>query len=332
MLLAELQNQELAGISAELVSAGQKIAGQLGAELSAVLIGSDIGERADELIKLGVNKVYVIDNAVFSRYHCESYLAVMSQICLQVQPHVLLMGHTELGRDLSPRLASALNIGLIPNCIYLEIEPDSEILKMTRPVYGGKAHGIYTLESSSPQMATVGIKVYEPAPSDDSRQGEIISFPCEIDPASFKIQFVEYVENELEGVKLEEAAVVVSGGRGMGCAEDFKELKELATALGGCIGASRAAVDNGWVPSNLQVGLTGKVISPKVYIAIGISGALQHMAGCSSAKTIIAINRDHEAPIFKMAHIGVVGDWREILPPLIERYRGRCANRQECLA
>jgi len=325
MFLAELQNQGLAENCAELASAGLKIAGQLGEELSAVLIGTGIAESAQELIGLGVKKVYVVDNPDLTYYHSESYLTVMTRICQDISPKVFLLGHTVLGRDLGTRLAFRMNTGLIPNCVDLEGDPDTGLVQMTRPIYGGKAHGIYTIESGRMQMATVAPKIFEPTPRDDSRQGEIISYTHEVDGASLKLQVVERFEDSVEGVKLEAADVIVSGGRGVGSAEDFEVLKELAKLLGGCVGASRAAVDSGWMHSNLQVGLTGKLVTPNVYIAIGISGALQHMAGCSRAKTIIAINLDHEAPIFKMAHFGVVGDWREILPPLLERYRAlRC--------
>ncbi len=317
IFLAEFRNQGLAEINAELASVGLKIARQLGEELSAVLIGSGTTNSAQELISLGVDKVYLIDNPDFTRYRSEPYLAVMSQICQELQPNVLLLGHTEVGRDLGPRLAFRLNIGLVPNCIDLEMVSESGNVQMTRPVYGGKTIGIFTVENR-PQMATVGPKRFEPAPKDHTRQGEIISFPYEIDETSFKKKIVDFSEGCVEGVKLEDAEIIVSGGRGIGCAEDFEKLKELAQILGGCIGGSRAAVDNEWLPSNLQVGITGKVVSPNLYIAIGISGSIQHMAGCSAAKTIIAINRDPEAQIFKMAHFGVVCDWRKILPPILE--------------
>lgn len=321
MFLAEFKDRGLAGISAELASAGRKIAGQLGEELSAVLIGPGSGDIAQELVCLGAQKVYVVDDPILTHYRPEPYLMVITRICEEVRPNVLIMGHTGVGRDLAPRLAFRLNTGLVTNCTYLNVDPESGLVQMTRPSFGGKANAIYTVEGGRPQMATLGAKIFEPAPRKDSRKGEIISFPIDVASVSYKTQVVEHVENCLEGVRLEDATVIVSGGRGMGCAEDFKVLEELAGTLGGCIGASRPAIDNGWVPSRLQVGLTGKVVSPNVYIAVGISGALQHMAGCSAAKTIIAINRDPEAPIFRMAHFGAVGDWKEILPPLIERCR-----------
>jgi electron transfer flavoprotein alpha subunit len=321
LFLAERRGQELTRMSAELTTAGLKIAGRLGHGLSAVLAGTELEDSAQELISMGVRKVYVVEDPALSRYSPEPYLALMTRICRELQPAVLLLGHTDTGRDLGPRLAFKLDVGLAPNCVGLDVDPESGVLQVTRPVFGGKAHGYFTLRDAEPQIVTVGPRVFEPAPTDGGPQGEIVSFAHAVDATAFKTTIVDRVDEGGEGVRLEDATVIVSGGRGVGSAEDFAGLKELAAVLGGCVGASRAAVDNGWVPSNLQVGLTGTVVSPNVYIAIGISGAAQHMAGCSSAKTIIAINRDPEAPIFQRAPFGVVADWREILPPLIEKCR-----------
>jgi electron transfer flavoprotein alpha subunit len=321
LFLAERKGQGLSGMSAELATAGLKIAGQLGEGVSAVLAGTNLGDSAQQLINLGAQKVYAIEDPIFSRYNAELYMALMTQVCREVQPKVVLMGHTEMGRDLAPRLACGLEVAWAPNCVGLDIDEGTGLLQVTRPVFGGKGHGLFTLTEATPHVATVGQKVFEPAIPQAGVEGEIIAFAPTIDATAFRASLVERVEDAGEGIKLEDATVIVSGGRGIGSAEGFAQLKELAAALGGCIGASRAPVDNGWVPSSLQVGLTGAVVSPNVYIAVGISGAAQHMAGCSSAKTIIAINRDPEAPIFQRAPFGVVGDWREILPPLIEKCR-----------
>ncbi|MGI5939257.1 MAG: electron transfer flavoprotein subunit alpha/FixB family protein [Thermoleophilia bacterium] len=321
LFLAERRGGGLARTSAELVTAGLKIAAELGEECSAALVGTGLGDDAQQLIDMGVQRVYVVEDDSFSRYEPESYLEIMTQLCREAQPKVVLMSHAEVGRDLAPRLAFALDTGFAPNCVDVVLEAESSRLQVTRPVFGGKAQGLFTLTDAAPHILTIGLKVFEPAVAESGRQGEITSVVPAIETAAFKTSIVEHVDEEVEGVRLEDAGVVVAGGRGVGSAEGFEQLKELATALGGCVGASRASIDNGWVPSNLQVGLTGAVVSPNVYVAVGISGAAQHMAGCSSAKTIIAINSDPEAPIFQRAPFGVVADWKEIVPPLIEKCR-----------
>lgn len=315
LFLAEAKDEGLAGITAELVGAGRKLAGQCGGELCAVLAGAGMG-AAEQLAALGVDKVYLEEAPAQTVRYPETYLEAIAALCRHLKPDVLLMGDGGQWSDLAPRLACALETGLVTRCVKLEIDPEGS-LQLVRPLYGGKALGIFHVAGST-QMATLAPRTFEPAVAEDDRTAEIIAWTC-AEASACRTRVVERVENDSEGIRLEEAAVVVSGGRGVG--GDFHQLKELADTLGGCVGGSRAAVDNGWVPSNLQVGLTGKVVNPKVYLAIGISGALQHMAGCSTSKTIIAINHDREAPIFKMAHFGVVGDWREIVPHLLEKCR-----------
>ncbi len=321
LFLAERKGTELAKTSAELVTAGLRLAGELGEQLFAVIAGTDPQDGARDLSNLGVSTVLAITDSLFDEYSPEPYLALMTEICREVRPKVVLMGHTDLGRDLAPRLAFKLGVGLAPNCVGMDFAGESGTLQVTRPVFGGKAHGLFTMGDAELHVLTVGQRVFEPAvPSPDSR-GEIRAIAPTVDPATFRTAIVERVESSTEGIRLEDASIIVSGGRGIGGAEAFAQLKELAAVLGGCVGASRAAVDSGWVPSNLQVGLTGTIVSPAVYLAIGISGAAQHMAGCSSAKTIIAINKDPEAPIFQRAPFGAVADWREVVPPLIEKCR-----------
>jgi electron transfer flavoprotein alpha subunit len=322
LFVAERKGPGLAKITAELATAAATLAAQLGEEVSALLAGPEPAGNAQELVGLGAKRVFVADDALFSPYQAEPYLGLLARVVEEVKPRVVLLGHTELGRDLAPRLASKLDVAWVPNCVALEFEVSSGALRITRPVFGGKANGLFSLSGAGPYVATIGQKVFEPAAPQTGAQGEIVTFAPALDPAGFRSSLVERVEDAAEGIRLEDATVIVSGGRGMAGAEGFTLLKELAQVLGGAVGASRAPVDNGWVPSNLQVGLTGTVVSPNVYLAVGISGAAQHMAGCSSSKTIIAINRDPEAPIFQRAPFGVVGDWKEILPPLIEKCRG----------
>jgi electron transfer flavoprotein alpha subunit len=321
LFLAEHRGHGLARMSAELVTAGLRLADRMSAGLSALVVGDKTADHARELLDMGVQKVYVAADPVFSRYGPESYLALLTQICRELEPKVLLMGHTEIGRDLGPRLAFRLDVAFAPNCVAMEIGQESGHLQVTRPVFGGKAHGLFNLSGPAPHIVTVGPKVFEPALAGVDGRGEVVSLTPEIDPDTFRMSVIERVEDLAEGVRLEDAGIIVSGGRGVDTAEGFAQLRDLAALLGGCVGASRAPIDNGLIPSNLQVGLTGTVVSPNVYMAVAISGAAQHMAGCSSANTIIAINRDPEAPIFERAHFGAVADWRDILPPLTEKCR-----------
>jgi electron transfer flavoprotein alpha subunit len=227
------------------------------------------------------------------------------------------MARTQLGRDVAPRLAARLRIPLAADCVEVKIDPATKQLLATRPVYGGNAMAmVRCLER--PQFATVRPKVYHPLPAEVGRQGEVIPVYGELAPTMAKTKVVNVVKEEAEGIKLEEARIVVAGGRGLGGPEGFRPLQELAKALGAGIGASRAAVDSGWVPYSWQIGLTGKTITPDVYITVGISGASQHIAGCSGAKCIVAINKDRDANIFRYARYGVVGDWQKLIGAVIE--------------
>jgi len=241
-------------------------------------------------------------------------------VAKEVMPQIILLGQTAIGRDLASRLAFRLGAAVTMDCVALEIDPESKRLLQTKPVYGGNARAIYTYESD-PQIATVRAKVMAPLERDDSRKGEVITIEAGLDPSAIRTKFLEKVKEEVEGIKLEDASVVVSGGRGVGGPEGFKELEELAKLLGGAVGASRPACDNGWMPDTSQVGLTGKIVTPDLYFAVGISGSSQHMAGCSSSKAIIAINKDSEANIFKEARYGVVGDWKKVIPALTEKVK-----------
>ncbi len=320
LLLAERRGDELDRTCRELVTAAKNVARECGACVAALLAGGPGEDSARELAGMGVDKVYVVDDRMFSSYAPEPYVELLAQACSEIRPTLVLMAHSDLGRDLAPRLAFRLGAALGSNCVDLAFDPVSVVLRVTRPVFGGKAHGCFSLLGPGPQVVTLAQKVFEPAATEQGGHGEILPFVPTIDRARFRTSVVERVVDS-DAVRLEDASVVVSGGRGIGSAEEFATLRELAFVLGGCVGASRAAVDSGWVPSNLQVGLTGSIVSPKVYLAIGISGAAQHMAGCSSAETIIAINKDPEAPIFQRASHGAVADWREVVPALIEKCR-----------
>jgi len=313
MSYGEVKEGKLAVITTQLLGCGRRLADDLGQELCAVLVGSNVSSLAQEAIAFGANKVYVVDDPLLKDYQTDSYVSVMEKVVRQVMPQILILGQTSIGRDLAPRLAFRLGTAASTDCIELAIDPDSKLILQTKPVYGGNAQAIFTCESY-PQIATVRAKAMSPLERDDSRQGEVITIEADLDPSAIRTKVLEKVREEVEGIKLEEAEVVVSGGRGIGDADGFKQLEELAKILEGAVGATRPACDNGWVPDALQVGLTGKIVAPTLYIAVALSGSSQHMTGCAGSKNIVAINKDPEANIFREAHFGVVGDWKKVLP------------------
>jgi electron transfer flavoprotein alpha subunit len=313
LVYCEAAGGKLTAIATELLGAGSRLAPACGGELSAVLIGSGISSLAQEAIACGARKVYVVDDPILKDYATEPYLAVLEKVIRQDSPEIILMGQTAAGRDLAPWLAFHLNSGATMDCTALEIDPAGKRLLMTRPVYGGNAQAVQVCETN-PQIATVRIKAMTPAVKDISRQGEVIRVAAGIDPAAFKTRVIERKVEAAAGVKLEEARVVIAGGRGMGNAAGFKQLEEIAGILKGAVGATRPPCDKKWIADTQQIGLTGKVVSPDLYIAVGLSGASQHLSGFSSARVIVAINKDPEANIFKVAHYGIVADWKSVLP------------------
>jgi electron transfer flavoprotein alpha subunit len=320
LVYGEITEGKLSGMTAELLGCGRKLADDLGQELSAVLVGSGVSGMAQEVIAAGADKVYVVDDPQLEDYQTDSYVAVMEKVVNQAAPQIILLGQNAVGRDLAPRLAFRLGTAATMDCVALSIDPDSKRLLQTKPVYGGNAQAIYVIDSD-PQIATVRAKVMEPLAPDAARKGEIVNVDAGLDPSVIKTKVLEKVKEEVEGIKLEDASVVVSGGRGIGSQEGFAQLQELAKLLKGAVGASRPACDNEWIAETAQVGLTGKIVTPDLYIAVGISGASQHLAGCSSSKTMIAINKDAEANIFREAQYGVVGDWKKVLPAFTEKIK-----------
>ena len=319
VIVGELSDGNPAPITTELLGIGRKLADELGQELSTLFIGSGIGEAANEAIFFGADKVYVIDKPLFKDYLTDSYVGALEKFVKQIEPELLLLGHTSLGRDLAPRLAFRLETGLTQDCVELALEPETKLLQKTKPVYGGNAIAIYVCEEGRPQMATIRPKVMEPSTRDTSRKGEVIPFDPELDEAAIRGKVISKAKEEITGIKLEEANVVVCGGRGIGGAEPFQQLEELARMLNGAVGATRPPCDAKWCPAHYQIGLTGKLISPTLYIGVALSGASQHLAGMSGSKTIVAINKDPEANIFGIAHYGVVGEYGKVLPAFIEK-------------
>ena len=321
LVFGELTDGKLASITAELLGCGRKLADELKEDLSCLLVSDVVGDLAKEAIAFGADRVYVVEHPVLKEYQADSYMQVAEKLVKEISPRVVLMGQTSIGRDLAPRLAFRLGTSLATDCLNLSIDPATKLLVQIKPVYGGNAQAVLVSELM-PQMATVRSKAMAPLERDGSRKGEVIPTKIDIDESKVRTKILETVKEEAVGIKLEDARVIVCGGRGVGGPEPFRTtLKELADLLHGAVGASRPPADNGWVPEAVHIGLTGKIVAPDVYFAIAVSGASQHIAGCSGSKHIIAINKDPEANIFREAEFGVVGKYEEVVPALTKKLR-----------
>jgi len=314
----ETKDEKILPISAEALGIGEKLADSLGQELVAIIIGSK--SLAQQVIAAGADKVYVVDDAQLKDYQPDAYISALEKVIHQIKPQIVIMGQNDSGRELAPRLACRLNTAATLDCIDLAIDPGTKRLLQTKPVYGGNAQAVI-VTGTDPQIVTIRTKAFSPLAPDTARKGEVIGFQAGLDPSVVKAKILNRVEEEVAGIKLDDAAVVVAGGRGIGSIDGFKQLDELARLLKGAVGASRPACDNNWISDTAQVGLTGKIIAPEVYIAVAISGSSQHMSGCSGAKTIIAINKDKEANIFRHARYGIVGDWKKVLPAFTQKLK-----------
>lgn len=310
MIYGEIAGERLTCTTRELLGGARRLADSLGEESTIVFAGDGITGPAGEAYRFGANKVFAIDHPDLRFYNAELLVPCMKALIEKEQPRYVLFGHTDTGADLGPTLAFRLGSTIVTDCTDLSV--DGKRLMMTKPVHGGVATAIFTTDDQI-QMATVRSKSLSPAESTDA-QGIVAAVDFAPGETAPRMTVLDKVVEETEGIKLEDAEVIVSGGRGIGGADGFKQLEELAKLLKGSVGASRVACDSGWMPSTLQVGLTGTIVAPALYIAIGISGASQHMTGCSHSKVIVAINKDPNAPIFREAHYGVVGDWRVVLP------------------
>ena len=321
LVCGELADGKLASITTELLGCGRKLADDLKEDLSCLLASDAVGGASKEAIAFGADKVYAVEHPALKEYQADSYMQVAEKLVKEISPRVILIGQTSMGRDLAPRLAFRLGTSLTTDCLDLSIDPGTKLLMQTRPVYGGNAQAIFT-SKLMPQMVTVRSKAMSPLERDDSRKGEVIPTKIDIDTSKVRTKILETVKEEAGGIKLEDAPVIVCGGRGMGGPQPFQTiLKELADLLHGAVGASRPPADNGWVPEALHIGLTGKIVAPDIYIAIAVSGASQHTAGCSGSKHIIAINKDPEANIFREAEFGVVGKYEEVVPAFTSKLK-----------
>ena len=320
-IIAEQKKGIIQSVTYELLGKGRELADRLDVELTCVLIGENMEKKSRELIHRGADKVFLVDSPELAHYQDEPYTNVIVELIKEFKPEIVLCGATSIGRSLISRVAVILRAGLTADCTGLDIDEEKRLLLQTRPAFGGNIMATIICPSHRPQMATVRHKVMKEAEVDKNRKGEVIkrSFPDKLLKSRIKVKQV--VEEETERINLAEADFIVSGGRGLGKPENFSVVQELADTLGAALGASRAAVDANWIPYSHQVGQTGKTVCPKIYIACGISGQIQHLAGMSSSDIIIAINKDPDAPIFKVATYGIVGDLFQILPVLTKRIK-----------
>ncbi len=325
-VFAEQRAGRMAGVVFELLGEGRKLANALGRRLAAVVLCGTVAPPVQELISYGADVVYLADDPRLEYVRDEPYALVLDRMVKRYRPDIVLFGATAVGRSLAPRLAGRLKTGLTADCTGLAIDPETGLLKQTLPAFGGNIMATIICRRTRPQMATVRPKVMKRAVADPLRRGEVIRF--DVAPLAMKIRtsLIEFVKEVTDTVGIDAADIVVSGGRGLGGARNFGIIEDLARSLKAAVGASRAAVDAGWVPYSHQVGQTGKTVCPRVYIAVGISGAIQHLAGMQGADVIIAIDKNPDAPIFRVADLGIVGDLFEVVPALTEKIRKASAG------
>jgi electron transfer flavoprotein alpha subunit len=324
MVYAEYRHGKVAPVSFELLGIGRQLADKRDVPLSAVLLGSNLGDTAEELVAYGADTVYRVDDPALEHFTDETYGSILEDIIREQKPEIVLAGATAIGRSFIPLVATSLATGLTADCTQLEIRPEDGVLLQTRPAFGGNIMATIECPHTRPQMATVRPRVMKAAARDADRQGKIVDYQAS--PERLKSNRVRVLRNVLEEqdqVNITEGETIVAGGRGLENEKGFELIRRLADTLGGAVGASRAAVDSDWIAYPHQVGQTGKTVNPKLYIACGISGAIQHVVGMQSSETIVAINRDPAAPIFDIATYGIVGDLFEVVPKLIEKIEER---------
>ncbi len=303
-------------VSLELLSQGRKLADEKGEELAAVVLGQGVGALAGEAAKYGADKVFVADDAKLASYSTGAYTSVFAKLIRENEPNFVMIGNTAIGKDLAPRVATRAGVDVAIDCVAVEPD-DANYVTLTRPIYAGKAFAKVVSSGARPVMATIRPNTF-PVSEPVSRDAEVINAKVDVDPADLRTILKDLISQATGRPELTEANIIVSGGRGMKGPENYVILEELADCLGAAVGASRAAVDSGWREHKFQVGQTGKTVSPTLYIACGISGAIQHLAGMGSSKVIVAINKDPEANIFQVADYGIVGDLFQVVPALTE--------------
>ncbi|QIB25909.1 electron transfer flavoprotein subunit alpha/FixB family protein [Caloranaerobacter azorensis] len=317
-VFVEQREGEIQRVSLELIGKGRELADKIGESVTAIILGYNIKDKADTLIHYGADEVIYIDDKILEVYMTEPYTKALTEVIKSRKPEIFLIGATAIGRDLAPRVSARIHTGLTADCTSLDIEEGTGNLLMTRPAFGGNLMATIVCPDHRPQMSTVRPGVMPLFEKDESRVGKVEEFKINFSKEDVNVEILEIVKEKKQKIKIEEANVLVAGGRGIGSPEKFELLKKLADELGGLVAASRAVVDAGWIDREHQVGQTGKTVRPDLYIACGISGAIQHLAGMEESDFIIAINKDPEAPIFEVADIGIVGDINKVIPALIE--------------
>ena len=317
-VFAEQREGKLMGVSIELLGEGRKLADAIGCQLCAVLCGHNVEGLVDELFAYGAEKVYLADAPELATYTSDAYTKAIMEAIEAYKPEIVLLGATHIGRDLGPCLAVQCNTGLTADCTRLEIDPETKGIMQTRPAFGGNLMATIVCPHHRPQMSTVRPGVMDKAEKVEGRKGELVRLNPTYAEGDIRQKILDVVKNVGETVSLTDAKVIVAGGAGLGNPEGFELLKELADRLGGTIGASRAAVDAGWIEHSYQVGQTGTTVKPKIYFACGISGAIQHLAGMQNSDIIVAINKNENAPIFEVADYGIVGDLYKVIPAILE--------------
>ncbi|MDY4923508.1 electron transfer flavoprotein subunit alpha/FixB family protein [Frisingicoccus sp.] len=316
-VIAEQRDGKIMKVSYELIGKARELADDLGQEVVAVLMGSGVEAVAGDLAKAGADKVVVVDDPMLAEYVTEPYTKAVTAVIKAQDPEIVIFGASSIGRDLAPRVSARIHTGLTADCTKLEIDPETKLLNMTRPAFGGNIMATIICANHRPQMATVRPGVMQ-ALADCDKVGTVEKFDVEFTAEDMNVEICEVVKTEKKSVDITEAKILVSGGRGLGGPEGFEPLRELAKVLGGEVSSSRAAVDAGWIDRDRQVGQTGKTVRPDLYIACGISGAIQHAAGMEESEFIVAINKEESAPIFSICDLGIVGDLNKIVPKLTE--------------
>ncbi|MBU0952086.1 MAG: electron transfer flavoprotein subunit alpha [Elusimicrobia bacterium] len=327
-IYAEQRHGEISPVAYELLNEGRVLANKLNTQLCAVLIGNKIEHHANDIILHGADKVYVIDDPLFSEFRDDPYAEVLAHLIKDEKPEIVIMGATNIGRSFASRVAAKIDTGLTADCTALDVEISSRNLHQTRPAFGGNIMATILTPRHRPQMATVRHKVFKRAQKDSTRKGEIVKKRhdlTKLNPAGLtfyeRVKFLRFVADTTAKVNLSEADIICSGGRGLGKPEGFRLIEEFAETIGGAVGSSRAAVDAGWIPYSHQVGQTGRTVAPKIYFACGISGQIQHLVGMGSSEIIVAINKDPEAPMMKIATFALEGDLYDIIPWIIKEIK-----------